>query len=280
MMWLDLSILLVAAIASFFGTSFLSSAWKKKKKGDPETLRIGANLPGYDCGLCGRRDCRSYAEAIILEAADLGLCSPGGGRQESRLRSYFSERQGDVRGNAMRAVVRCGGCEGIAASDFPFDGRNSCRSAVEMYGGPKRCKDGCVGLGSCAKACPRGAIRVMAGLAIVNPALCTGCGECVKSCPTGVISLLPRDQAWYVACSSKRSPEFKAAQCSAACTGCGECAMMSLRSEFKQKGSLAREDTDVRGGRWSDIAEHCPTGAIVLVGSEKKRRSPFRKNER
>ncbi len=280
MIWLDLAIVLLAAIASSFGTSFLYSAWKKRKKADPETLRIDSMLPGYDCGLCGYGDCRAYAGAVDGEGADPALCPPGGSRLESLLRGVLSERAGDARGTAFRAVVRCGGRVGVAATAFSYDGRDDCRSAVELDGGPKRCKEGCVGLGSCAAACGLGAIRVSSGLAYVDPAICTGCGECARMCPTGVISLVPREQAWYVACASATAREDRLAECSAACDACGECARLSGRSEFSLSGSLARENPEASGGLWADIAERCPNGTIALAGSEKKRRSPFRKNER
>ena len=280
MVWLHLAIVLVAAVASSFGASFLASAWKKIKKSEPGILRLSAMLPGYDCGLCGYMDCPSYASAIDREDADPALCAPGGSRLESRLRSALSEREGDRRGKGLRAVVRCGGREGVAAADFSYDGRSDCRTTVELYGSPRRCKEGCLGFGSCVASCPLGAIRISCGLAIINPSLCTGCGECVSVCPTGVISLLPRDQSWYVACSSNREPDRKTADCSAACNACGDCSRLSKRSEFALHGFLARENPEAMGGRWADIAEQCPTGAIALAGAEKKRRSPFRKNSR
>jgi Na+-translocating ferredoxin:NAD+ oxidoreductase subunit B len=275
MIWLDILICFFIALAVFWGTSFLSSAWRKLKKTEPETQAIAAMLPGYDCGLCGKQDCRSYALAIDQEGADPALCGPGGQSLESRLRARLGERPGDPRALALRAVVRCGGRRGAAAEDYPYDGLPSCRSAVELYGGPKLCEEGCLGFGSCVSACPALAIRIVKGLAVVDPALCTGCGACIKSCPTGVIELIPREQAWYVACSSHRDPELRSGDCSSACTACGECARVSVRGEFALAGNLASENPDIQSSRWQEIAERCPSRCIVLSGTEKKRRSPF-----
>ena len=275
MMWLKLAIVLVTAAAFSFGASFLSSAWRRRRKAASETLRLEAMLPGFDCGLCGRSDCRAYAAAIDIEGADPALCLPGGERLETRLRSSLAARPDDRRALSLRAVVRCGGRRGVAVEEFPYDGLHDCRGAVEPYGGPKRCKEGCVGFGTCAEACPLGAISIASGLAVVDPSLCTGCGECARVCPKGVISMLPRSQSWYVACSSKRWPESRSADCAAACTACGECERRSGRSEFSLEGKLARENPDSIGGRWQEISERCPTGAIAQAGAEKKRRHPL-----
>jgi Na+-translocating ferredoxin:NAD+ oxidoreductase subunit B len=280
MMWLSLSIVFALALALSFGASFLSSGWKKRRRTEPELLAIETMLPGYDCGLCGYADCRSYAAALDRDGADPSVCGPGGSRLEARLRATFAERLNDGRGVARRAVVRCGGHWGAAEEDFPYDGPADCGSAIELYGGPKRCKEGCLGLGSCAVACPLGAIRLGAGLAYINPAVCTGCGVCIKACPSGVISLVTREQSYYVACSSRREPKAKAGDCAKACTACGECTKLSGRSEFSIEGRLATENLDATSGKWSEIAANCPTSAIVQAGAEKKRHSPFRNKER
>lgn len=278
MIWLNVLICLLAAIAAFFGTSFLSSAWKKLKKAEPETLALAAMLPGYDCGLCGRQDCRSYALALDREGADPALCFPGGELLESRLRAKLGERKGDPRGSEFRAVVRCRGRKGPALDDYPFDGRSGCKASVDRYGGPKLCAEGCLGFGSCVGACPSRAIRAHKGLAVVDPALCTGCGACVAACPTGVIELIPRSQSWYVACASRRDPERRSSDCGAACKGCGDCERASVKGEFSLSCGIARENPEARSSRWREIAELCPSKSIVLAGWEKKRPSPFPKS--
>jgi Na+-translocating ferredoxin:NAD+ oxidoreductase subunit B len=274
--------LLAAFLLALLGTcgiSFLSYAWKSRVKPDQRSARLAALLPGFDCGLCGRIDCRGYVEAVLNEAADPALCAPGGAALESQLRALLGEEAGDERSRKKRAAVLCAGADGIAGSAFAYDGHADCVSAAVMYGGPKRCKDGCVGLGSCAKVCPVRAIRVDRGLARVDRERCTGCGRCAAICPTGVIALVEEDQVWIVACASDRDSAAKKEDCAVCCTACGECVRRSFRGEFAMKGSLAvaRANPD---GFFGDIAPHCPTGAIVDARGKKSRRSSLRKVER
>jgi Na+-translocating ferredoxin:NAD+ oxidoreductase subunit B len=280
MIWLNLAIAFPAALVASLGGTYLASAWKRLKRTDPAKLRIEALLPGYDCSLCGRPDCRAYACDLDSSGADPSLCLPGGRLVESRIRALLSERPGDSRSAAKRAVVRCGARGSAASKEYRYDGRRSCATAAELNGGPLRCKDGCMGFGSCVGSCPLDAIRIEGGVAVVNPARCTGCGACLPSCPTGVLSLIPRSQSWYVACASRREPPSRSRDCSAACTGCGECRDRSIRGEFSIESALARENPTAESGRWEEIAECCPAGVIIRAGSGKKRLSPFPARER
>jgi len=277
--WLSLAAALVLAFISSFGAAQLSFAWKRLQRRGEGAAAIEDLLPGFDCGLCGSKDCRSYAAAVDAELADPALCSPGGSALENALRDLLSRRRGDQRGRAMRAVVRCGGGDD-AEADYAYEGHRSCVTASLLYGGPKRCKEGCIGLGTCVDACPLGAISIRGGVAVVSSSLCTGCGDCVGACPKRVISLVPAASEWYVACISHEKAEKKKRDCRSACIACGECSRLSSRFEFSVLGDLARENPSVEAGSWEEIASSCPTGAILRAGAEKKTRSSFRKLER
>ena len=59
-----------------------------------------------------------------------------------------------------------------------------------LSGGMKVCGIGCLGLGSCVRACLFNALDIGPnGLPVVNEKNCTGCGACEKVCPKHIITL-------------------------------------------------------------------------------------------
>ena len=77
-----------------------------------------------------------------------------------------------------------------ADTKYIYDGLNDCRAVALLGGGMKVCTIGCIGLGTCARACPFDAI-VMGpqGLPVVDEKKCTGCGTCERVCPKHIINL-------------------------------------------------------------------------------------------
>lgn len=255
------------AFALFLGCAFLYAPSKRRKRANALASAVESALPGYDCGFCGKSDCGEYAKAIADEGEVIGLCSPGGPATETALGGLIGE--GDPRKTGKWAVVRCGARGKVAKTHFTYEGAADCVSATALYGGPLRCKQGCVGLGNCVKSCPAGAIRMLEAVAIVSPELCNGCGRCISSCPLSLIALIPIDREWYVACNNQNEAEDKKSICPAACTACGDCVRRSLSGEFSIIRGLAYaagSSTRLNEG----IAAACPTGAILRAGHEKR----------
>ena len=48
--------------------------------------------------------------------------------------------------------------------------------------------DACVSCGSCADACPMGAISQGDSQCVIDANTCIDCGSCADTCPTGAIS--------------------------------------------------------------------------------------------
>jgi len=77
-----------------------------------------------------------------------------------------------------------------ADTKYAYNGLDDCRAVALLGGGMKVCTIGCLGLGTCARACPFNAISMgPKSLPIVNEKRCTGCGTCERVCPKHIINL-------------------------------------------------------------------------------------------
>jgi NADPH-dependent glutamate synthase beta subunit-like oxidoreductase/NAD-dependent dihydropyrimidine dehydrogenase PreA subunit len=155
---------------------------------DPQILAIEEALPGANCGGCGLPGCSANAEAIVAGRAAPNSCVAAG--------EETAEEIAGILGVAVEAkepdIARPGCTYGVADADtkFVYNGMNDCRAAAMLAGGMKVCTIGCLGLGTCVRACPFNAITMGAdGLPEVDEALCTGCGTCERVCPKHIINL-------------------------------------------------------------------------------------------
>lgn len=272
MEWLRLPTAFFIVWIGSFGAFFLSSAWERRRSRSISVEILLDLLPGHDCGLCGFSNCRSYARSLEKAESDPALCLPGGAGVEIALRTSL----GGTREKAMRAQLRCGGSNTNAKMLFKYVGAKDCHVAASLFAGFKKCCDACLGLGSCAKACPLNAISMIDGLARVDTDKCSGCGLCIASCPKRLLVLAPIDAVWYVACSANDKPESRLADCSVACNACGECVRLSPGWEFTMDrgraiASMTTQEGKTGGGSFATISSRCPSGAIIRSGREKKR---------
>ena len=122
------------------------------------------------------------------------------------------------------AFVKCGGTCEKAKNNYEYDGIDDCVMASQLVGSTsKSCAYGCMGLGSCVKACPFGAIKIENGVAVVDPEVCVSCGKCVATCPKHIIEIVPKKKKVKVQCSSKDMGKAVMSVCSAGCIGCKIC---------------------------------------------------------
>ena len=129
-------------------------------------------------------------------------------------------------------------------------------------GGPKSCNSGCLGYGSCVKACPFDAIHIVNGVAVVDREKCKACGKCVEVCPKHLISLIPYDAKYVVACSSKDKGPVTMKACEVGCIGCGLCARNCPSQAVEVKDFHAAIDQEKCTGCGA-CAEKCPKKCIL-----------------
>ncbi|MBF0452266.1 MAG: RnfABCDGE type electron transport complex subunit B [Candidatus Magnetomorum sp.] len=155
---------------------------------DPKVEAVDEALPGANCGGCGLPGCSANAEAIVAGKAAPNSCVAGGEDLAASIAAILG-----VSLEAKEPDIAKPGCYYSvekAETLFNYDGIQDCRAAHLMSGGMKLCDIGCLGLGTCVRACPFDALIMgKDGLPVVDQDKCTGCGTCERVCPKHIIKL-------------------------------------------------------------------------------------------
>ena len=162
---------------------------------DPRLEQLNECLPGANCGGCGYPGCGGYAEAVLKGEAEIGKCASGGNECAQNMAAIMGVQAEAV--TRKVALVRCSGAKFydksgnmVAGSKVKanYEGFKDCVAASRVGGsGPLSCKFGCLGYGTCVKACKYDAIRIVKGVAHVDEDLCVGCMACASVCPRNLI---------------------------------------------------------------------------------------------
>ena len=128
--------------------------------------------------------------------------------------------------------------------------------------GAKNCTYGCMGFGSCVKACPFDAIHVVNGIAVVDQEACKACGKCVAKCPRHLIELVPYDKQIRVACGSHAKGKAVTTACELGCIGCKKCEKNCPSEAITVTDFCAHIDYDkcTGGGKCKEV---CPRHVIL-----------------
>ncbi len=154
---------------------------------DPRVQDVEAILPGANCGGCGYPGCAAAAAAVVAGEAPPEVCVAGGMDIAASVARVMGLAVA-YREPRVASLICSGGDR--ARQMFAYEGLRDCRAEAMLYGGEKTCGLGCLGMGSCVRACPFGAVSLgEGGLPIVNKALCRSCGKCAEVCPTGAIRI-------------------------------------------------------------------------------------------
>lgn len=254
------------------GVSLGIAAKKLAVAVDPREAKIMDILPGANCGACGFPGCQAYGLALIGREAAVSVCPVGGKEVSSKLAEVMGvELEETV---PQIAMVRCRGSKDKVGEKFAYQGIEDCLAASLLHGGFKNCVYGCLGLGSCVRACPFGALSMGEnGLPLVDERKCTGCGMCIEACPRNIIRLIPREQKVYVACVSGDKGKAVRSICSAGCFGCGLCAKVSSDGAITMDGNLPEINSELLKGRPESeslmdkigkAVEKCPAKVFVV----------------
>lgn len=251
----------VGVVGIFVGLFLGVAGIRFRVEVDEKEEAVLAALPGNNCGGCGYAGCSGLAAAIAKGEAAVNACPVGGAPVGEKIAAIMGVEAGTSERKV--AFVACmGDCE-KAKQDYEYYGAQDCQMmGFVPGGGPKSCNSGCLGFGSCVKACPFDAIHVVNGVAVVDKEKCKACGKCVEACPKHLISLIPYDAKYVVACSSKDKGPVTMKACEVGCIGCGLCMRNCPAQAVEVKDFHATIDQEKCTGCGTCV-EKCPKKCIT-----------------
>jgi len=220
-------------------------------------------LPSANCGGCGFAGCENFAEAVAAGEAKTNGCPVGGVKTAEAVAEIMGVEP--VIDQRVAAYVRCGGGETKSNFRYEYQGYTDCRAmALLAGGGSKSCPYGCLGMGSCVRACLFGALHYVDGIAQVDNEKCVACGMCVANCPRSLVEMVPYDHRIRVACSFPANGKAVREHCTAGCISCKRCEKVCEHDAIHVRDNLAHIDYDkcVQCGK---CAEVCPTKVVHLI---------------
>jgi electron transport complex protein RnfB len=206
-----------------FGLALGAAAQRFAVAVNPLVERVRDVLPAANCGACGYAGCPAYARAVV-ERADVppNLCAPGRAPVAKAVADLTNKAMGSVIDRVV--VLRCHGTSAYARDEAEYAGVGTCAAASLVFGGPKACKNGCLGLGDCVRACLFDALHLDgSGIVEVDAEACTGCGICVPVCPKDLFTLYPRRHRIELSCVARDKSGVVRPSCSVGCTLCRKC---------------------------------------------------------
>ncbi|MCL1804968.1 MAG: RnfABCDGE type electron transport complex subunit B [Clostridiales bacterium] len=261
------AIVVLAALGGLFGAVLAVASKKLAVETDPRVDRILEALPGANCGACGFPGCAGLAEAIVNAGAPVNACVPGKEKAAEAIAAIMGRapEAGLIR---KVAQLHCNGNYENVKTKYEYRGVIDCHLAVTQFGGPSYCQFGCIGLGSCVRVCPFGAIVIGDDrLPVVDTSLCLGCGLCADQCPQKVLDVIPINQRVYVRCNNRDRGRVARDECESSCISCGVCVKAcpsgAMQLITNAVGSVSMIDYD-KCTACGVCVEKCPRKCIHL----------------
>ncbi|MFC1899021.1 4Fe-4S dicluster domain-containing protein [Chloroflexota bacterium] len=221
-------IIILTVIALFLGLLIylVNKMVPTKVEGIEKTEEIAAILPGMNCGACGHPGCFAFAQALTKnpELMAEGRCTVALQDEENcKLLEESLDISLDASALSQKALIHCNSnSDGV----YDYSGVSTCKAAVQLLHGYKKCPYACLGLGDCVVVCPQGAISIKPenGVAVVDPEKCTGCGLCISECPQALIELVPSATKISFLCNYLPLRDIPGREkCDIGCTHCRKC---------------------------------------------------------
>ena len=261
------SIIALGGLGLFFGAGLAYAAKKFAVEIDPKVEQIIEALPGANCGACGQPGCNAYAEAVASGKVAANKCTPGGSDVAGQIATIMGITAAAVEAPQV-AVVQCQGGNKEAENKFIYQGLQDCNAAILIGGGHKACGYGCLGLGSCVKACPFDAMRMNDnGLPEVDEDKCTACGICVSTCPRGIMTIIPKSQNVFLGCVSQDKAKAVKSVCKVGCFACKICTTPKVTPSgaIEMEGNLP-QIKDTGSDEIYNAVKKCPSNSYVVRG--------------
>ncbi|MBD3220490.1 NAD(P)-binding protein [bacterium] len=186
MLWAPAAVMGGIAVVAAAGLGIAARVFHVEE--DPRIKGVTNLLPGANCGGCGFAGCAACAEAIVAGKAEPNACVIGQTETALAVAQYLGMEMKE-----SEPQIACRECQGgdRATKRYDYAGFDDCRAAMLYFHGPTKCDHGCIGLGTCVRACAFGAISMGEnGLPVFDPERCVGCGTCARVCPKGIINVI------------------------------------------------------------------------------------------
>ena len=215
------AVLVLGVMGGVFGLVLAIASKVFAVETDPRLPEIMDCLAGANCGGCGYPGCGGCADAILSGKAPVNACPPAGAEGAAKIAAIMGVEM--TVSEKMVAAVKCNGGS-RAVKKFEYRGVEDCLGALKVGAGPLECGYGCLGFGSCVKACAFDAIHINdRGVAEVDRDKCTNCMACAGVCPRKLIISVPEASSVLVPCASKDKGVAAKAACDVSCIGCKLC---------------------------------------------------------
>jgi electron transport complex protein RnfB len=226
--------LFLAMLAGLLSVVLVVVSKKFAVEENPLVGAIDEILPQYNCGACGFPGCAGFAQHLVSNRDPNALCIPGGQDLAKQIAAMLGMEAAQA--EPVVAHVFCQGRDGVAINEGRYVGLQDCIAADMVTSATKVCPRGCLGLGSCLRACDFGAIVIEDGIARIIEEKCVACKKCVGACPRTIIRMVPSGEKVAVECNTRDKGATVKKYCQVGCIACQKC------------------------------VKTCPEGAIALVG--------------